>query len=154
MVILLSLYKHPKAASLLNRLDGLFFPHRIAGLHTPVHVVRHRPQHDQKQLQFALGLANHAVMAFLTGSKKKWVRTYWLLTAAGLTLLLISWYFFTANEPGTDTICSNADLPIIRQMHVKINNHFAGKGHPVSRCIYITVYPGCRNPGGIVAWFW
>ena len=94
MIILLSLYKHPKAASLLNRLDGLFF-FLTGSLGCILLFMWFGTDHSMTKNNYNLLWAwpTHAVMAFLTGSKKKWVRTYWLLTAAGLTLLLISWYF-------------------------------------------------------------
>lgn len=94
LVVLLSLYKHPAATSLLARLDGLFF--FLTGLLGLILLFMwFGTDHSMTKNNYNLIWAwpSHAVMAFLTASRKKWVRFYWLATAVGLSLALASWFF-------------------------------------------------------------
>jgi Domain of unknown function (DUF4105) len=94
LIFLLDLSKNKFAQSFLNGFDGfLFF---ITGLLGILLVFMwfgtdHNMTKDNYNLLWAW--PTHAIAAFFISSKKKWIKKYFLVTAVGLVMVLLSWSF-------------------------------------------------------------
>ncbi len=93
-VIGLGFYQNNFIQNILNGFYGLFF--YLTGLLGCILLFMwFGTNHAMCKNNFNLLWAwpTHAIMAFFINSKKKWVKRYFLLTAIGLILVLITWFF-------------------------------------------------------------
>ena len=92
--VLLSLLSNPRIKAILQGLDGLLF--FLTGLMGVILVFMWTAtDHSMTKNNYNLLWAwpTHIVMSFFLNKRKRWVRKYFLVTAIGLGLLLLAWFF-------------------------------------------------------------
>lgn len=106
-IILLSLSANKKAVAFVNSFDGLLF--FITGALGLLFVFMWAfSDHSMVKNNYNLLWAwpAHLITSFFVNSKKRWVKNYFIFTAIGLLLVLLSWFFLPQQM-------NNALLPII-----------------------------------------
>ena len=94
LVILLDFSKNKLAHSFLQGFDGLlFFTTGLLGI--LLVFMWFGTDHNMTKENYNLLWAwpTHAIAAFFINSKKHWVKKYLLVTAVGLVMVLLSWFF-------------------------------------------------------------
>ena len=92
IMIALSFLKNNIAIKTLNVLDGLFF--LAVGFFGLLMLVLWLARVDnvcRNNLNLLWALPTHFIIAFVVAKHKKWIKTYWLITAVISALLLITW---------------------------------------------------------------
>ena len=106
-IVLLSLSANKKAIAFINSFDGLLF--FIAGALGFLFVFMwaysdHSMVKNNYNLIWAWPV--HLIFSFFVNSKKHWVKNYFICTAVGLLVVLLSWFFLPQQM-------NNALLPIL-----------------------------------------
>jgi hypothetical protein len=94
LIVLLDLSKNKWAAAFLQGFDGLLF-FLTGALGILLIFMWTGTDHAMCKGNYNLLWAwpTHAVAAFFINSKKQWVKNYLLITAIGLVIVLLSWFF-------------------------------------------------------------
>jgi hypothetical protein len=94
LIILLDLSKNKWAASFLSGFDGLlFFLTGALGVFLIFMWVGTDHSMTKGNYNLLWAWPTHAVAAFFINSKKQWVKKYLFITAVGLVIVLLSWFF-------------------------------------------------------------
>lgn len=105
--ILLSLLKNKQLQSVLSGLDGLLF-FLTGALGFLLIFMMTATDHSMTKNNYNIFWAwpTHAVISFFINSKRKWVKNYFFITAAGHILILLAWSFLPQQM-------NNALIPLV-----------------------------------------
>ncbi len=94
LIILLDLSGNKRAAAFLQGFDGLLF-FFTGALGILLIFMWFGTDHSMTKDNYNLLWAwpTHTIAAFFINSKKKWIKKYLLITAVGLLIVLVSWFF-------------------------------------------------------------
>lgn len=92
--LLLSFTKNKKLQVILAGLDGmLFFFNGALGILLIFMMTATDHSMTKNNYNILWAWPTHLIMSFFINSNKKWVKTYFIITVAGLLLLLLAWFF-------------------------------------------------------------
>lgn len=107
VIVLLGFVKSKWAINFINRFTGLYF-FMVGLLGVLLIIMWFATDHSMTKSNFNLLWAwpTHTVAAFFISSKKLWVKRYFSITAVGMLLVLLAWFFLPQQM-------NNALLPLV-----------------------------------------